>query len=103
MRITLRKMFVVLLILLAMADLAKAEEASFTISCTIPAIPGLNAPLIVEEKPQTNVANPAPTTTVKSQTETQEQAPAMIQEEQKERKTSENQDTLVIVKTVYSR
>lgn len=81
------------------------DNLSIPISCTIPAIPGVNAPLIEEETFKTKVDTPQPPK-VESQQETQPQtkSPPMIQEDsQKKKIINEDQKSLVIVKTIYSR
>jgi hypothetical protein len=68
------------------------NSASISVSATVPAIPGVNSPLLeVQNKrlPQQNQP---------------QQLPLTIQEETKEEKaSSENQDNIVLVKTFYVR
>ena len=91
------------MLLLALVDVALAGEGvSLSISCTIPAIPGVNAPLIEEQKPQIKTDTPTQPTAAAVKEETLQQAPAMIQQDN-QKETSENQATLVMVKTLYSR
>lgn len=98
--------FVLVLIVLAFlfTNVALAGDSlSFSISCTIPAIPGVNAPLIEEEKTQAKQDTPIQAKS-EPQKETQTQAPTMIlQDTQEEKINSEGQNSLVIVKTIYSR
>lgn len=97
-----REMIIGLIVLLTIADVACAEGISLTISCTIPAIPGVNAPPFEEETTQTKKDNPAQII-VEPQQENQP-TPTMIQQDKPEEKeTSEGQKTLAMVKTIYSR
>ena len=93
-----------LIIWLCLANLVFAgDNLSIPISCTIPAIPGVNVPLIEEETFKTKTDTPQQPK-VESQQETQPQTPAMIQEDtQGEMVISEDQKSLIIVKTIYSR
>lgn len=89
-----RNFIISAIISLLLAGVACAgDNLSLSISCTIPAIPGLNAPLIEEE-----------TLKVESQKEIQPQSPTMIQQDNQEEKLMyEEQNSLVLVKTIYSR
>ena len=92
----MKKIFpIVLIVLLFLTDAAQAGDGlSLSISCTIPAIPGVNAPLIEEETLKTQ----ADDSTVQSQ------PPVMLEEDSKEEKvTNEEQNPLAMVKTIYSR
>ena len=91
--------------LLSLADIVLAgDNLSMSISCTIPAIPGLNAPLIEEETSKTDMDVPVQSKT-ESQTEVQSPAPAMIEQDTQEEKViqEEDQKSLVMLKTIYSR
>jgi len=84
-----------LAILLILAGKSFAQTtSSVTVSFTIPVMPGLNAPLIEENK----TVKPQPEATtqqnVEPQKETKNSTPALIQTEKQEEK---------IVKTYYSR
>ena len=93
-----------LMILLFLMDAAQAGDGiSLSISCTIPAIPGVNAPLIEGETLKTQTDSTTQQK-IEPQAETQSQTPVMVQQDtQKEEITSEEQDSLVTVKTLYSR
>lgn len=90
------------LLALASVDTASAGESiSMTISCTIPAIPGLNAPMIEEEiqKADTPVEAEA-----LHQKELKPEAPTTIQEDSQEEKLiTEAEESFAIVKTIYDR
>lgn len=92
------------MILLFVTDAAQAGDGlSLSVSCTIPAIPGLNVPLIEEETLKTQ-ADTAREEKVELQIETTEQPPQTIQEDTpKEQLTDQEQNALVMVKTFYSR
>lgn len=92
---------IVTVMLLVLTGLAFAgDSGSFYVSCTIPLIPGVNAPLIEEETVKTQKD-----TTVQQNTEPQSQpqetAPEQIQQEDKT--TNDNSRPLVLVKTLYDR
>ena len=96
-----KKIIIMVMLLLSCShELFAAESIGFTISCTIPAIPGVNAPL-AEEKAlkldtpdtQTQEASPA--------NENEEKDPALIEEMQEIRLAGET--TPPLIKTVYSR
>ena len=93
-----------LMILISLTNTAHAGDGiSLSISCTIPAILGLNVPLIEEQtlKTQANIHMEQKT---EPQKETLEQSPEMIQEDtQGEKLIGEEQNSLVLVKTLYSR
>ena len=103
MRKILRESIIGLMILLNIVSVARAESISLSMSCTIPAIPGVNAPLIEQEKPQAKTDNPAQLT-VSAKQETQPQTATLIQQDTKiEKETSQTENSLVMVKTFYSR
>lgn len=99
-------LFVSLLIVLAFLSantVFAGDSLSLSISCTIPAIPGLNAPLIEEETSRIETGTSAQQKP-ESGKETQPQTPALIQQDTQEEKIiSEGQKSLVTVKTLYSR
>ena len=92
-----------LIILLSLANVVFAGDSlSLSISCTIPVIPGVNAPLIEQETSKTVETAAQPK--AKPEERIQPQTPTMIQEDSQEEKTaSDGQKSAVIVKTIYSR
>lgn len=101
--IGLRVSIIGLVILLSAVEAFAGDSRSISMSCTIPAIPGVNVPLIEEKTLQTE-AKPASQTALDSQKEIPQPAPAMIQQDtQEEKAINESQKTLVMVKTLYSR
>ncbi|MGD9015275.1 MAG: hypothetical protein PVI33_04555 [Candidatus Omnitrophota bacterium] len=79
------------------------DNISLSISCTIPSIPGVNAPLIEEESVKTETDTPAPTTP-----QTQKEAPAessqmVEQENQPQVQDNKGQKSIVVLRTIYSR
>jgi len=89
-------------VLLFLTELAQAGDSrTIGVSCTIPAIPGVNAPALVEEKTvNVNLEALSPQPTV----EQDELAPATIQQDSEKQATSTNGKTsLLMVKTLYSR
>jgi hypothetical protein len=89
-----------LLVLLLATDVCLCGDSStIMISCTIPAIPGVNAPLI-EENARIN----APVNSDFKVEKTEEQAISMIQQDaQVEKNIGTKDNSLVLIKTVYSR
>ncbi len=80
-----------LIILLSLMNVAIAGDSlSFTISCTIPAIPGLNAPLIEEKASETQM-NDTTAREMKVQQENELDTQEIIQEDRE------------TVQTIYSR
>ena len=107
-RITMKNLLVgpavALAIVLAMAGLALAgSTASVTVSCSIPVMPGLNAPLIEEEgiKTQENINAKQK---IAAQKETPQESIALPQQDiDKEEKIVEGGNSAMAVKTYYSR
>jgi hypothetical protein len=95
---------VALAIVLSMAGLALAgSTASVTVSCSIPIMPGLNAPLIEEEgvKTQENINTQEK---ISAQKETPQESIALPQQDiNKEEKIVEGGNSAMAVKTYYSR
>lgn len=92
-KMLLRKLMVALLIVLSTAGMSQAGDSlSLAVSCSIPAVPGLNVPLIEEETTRTE---PEQNTIIKNEIkeESKEQMPVMLVQE----------DTAKTVKTIYSR
>jgi hypothetical protein len=94
---------VLIFLLLVAGNWAYAEnKVSLTVSCTVPAIPGVNAPFLEQ---QIAIADPHPRRIEDSQSleqNQQEQSAPVIKEETK----GQNQDSegeLVLVKTFYVR
>jgi len=106
-----KKFITVLLIIFSLAGLAEAS-GSFTVSvsCSIPEIPGLNAPLIEEETTNANTAPSLTQVAVEKKQNTgnempkNQPAPATIQEDgQVKAVLAEGEVSRAIVKTAYSR
>ncbi len=103
---TIKNALVVLMFLLSLTGAASAVDIQ--VSCTIPAIPGVNVPLIEEE---TRIPPEDSTNTQESQTvfakanepqkTPQEQTSTLIQQENQ--LTTANEQPLIIVKTLYDR
>ncbi|MFA5118208.1 MAG: hypothetical protein WC695_05085 [Candidatus Omnitrophota bacterium] len=118
-----RNLMIAGLISLMLMGTVYAENASFSMSCTIPAIPGVNAPLIAsdaqkaQEGPQQGsfgVVSPNNQSVQQQSTEVpsiqkesapvQEQASELIQQEKKaDTQSNEISGVIVVVKTFYSR
>lgn len=83
-----------LMIILSTVNLSLASDnISIPVSCTIPAVPGLNAPLIKEETVKTGETE-----------EIKTDSPIMIQEDtKKEIRLADGRTISVIVQTIYSR
>lgn len=90
--------FCALLVSLLFVDMAFAGGTfSFAVSCTVPAIPGVNAPLIEEEaiKPKEVLQE-----TQKAEAKKDEE---QIFETEEEQITNKTKQPMVMVKTIYDR
>lgn len=98
----LKGIWIGLIVLLSTTDLSQAGDSiSIPVSCSIPAIPGLNAPPFPEEKSSEIQSNAQDT---RAQGETEENRSLFIQEEsKKEIQLIDGKTTSVIVQTIYSR
>ena len=92
----------IMLFCLVSASTASAGESiSMTISCTIPAIPGLNTPMVEEEVLRTE--SPVETQT-DYQKETLAVSSSVIQQDSQEEKIiTEGKESFLMVKTIYDR
>lgn len=104
MKDILKRLLTVLMLLLCFADTSFAEtNASFAVSFTIPVMPGINAPLLDQDKsPQTQ----APLNTqqnVETKKETESQAPTLLENEKQEESKEPGQTSQILVKTLYPR
>ena len=90
---------IALVITLSVINLAMAEgPAEIRIACTIPAIPGVNVP-ILKENPDQSVPKAKPT-----EEKTETSAPVMLQKETKGIHVSEEGNSVTVtVQTIYSR
>lgn len=105
MKKNLKKLIIGLMIFISITIGAAFAGDSFTIavSCTIPAIPGVNAPLIEEEISKTDTQATAPQE-VNLQKETSQPASETIQQAvQEEKVITSGQKPTMIVKTIYDR
>ena len=90
---------IIVLLLAAEATLAGPDTVNIAITCTIPAIAGLNAPLVNEK----DVKNQQ-TVTLQQQANDQEQvAAAPVKHQKGEMILAEKQTGSKLVKTIYSR
>ena len=98
------KTVIMLMVVLSFADVVKAEE--FQVSCVMPAIPGVNVPLIQEESivsPQSSPAETQPSS-VQENTSGEEPSPLIQQEDSSEGEVVLAQNNApVVVQTLYSR
>lgn len=94
-----------LIIILFFTGAAKAAESMvYSVSCSIPEVPGLNAPLIEEEtiKPQPNTPEVKIDNDTKGKTE--EQISTIVEEDTgKTPSVADKEKSFIIVKTIYSR
>jgi hypothetical protein len=72
------------------------ESTSIRLSCIIPAVPGVNVPLVKE-----NASSATETKNIEKQTNLYSQV--MFQKETQETRNTEGQKLLVKVETIYSR
>lgn len=85
-----------LMLVLPITEIALAESISFSVSCTIPAIPGLNAPPFPEEETvKADTPTPVQEETKTQKEEPKTESPSMIEEDTEEGNK--------LVKTIYSR
>lgn len=97
-------MIIGLIILLSLIRIAAAENISFTISCTIPAIPGVNVPPFEEETEKTKTEQAVMEEAKSPQEKAKTESSIMIQTDtQKEIGSVEGRTSSVLVKTVYAR
>jgi hypothetical protein len=103
MKIKIKALTIASIITLSFVNMVFAGESiTIPVSCSIPVVPGLNAPLIEQESTNTNTDNDA--TMPVEQKEESQTVPAMQQEEEgKEIILAEEKTAAVIVKTSYSR
>jgi hypothetical protein len=111
----MKKIAVILIILTVILPLSFATNClagnsqSITISCTIPAIPGVNAPAIEEKTVRSEDKKSTPSQTqnpkiAKNEEEKNSKSPNVIQqEEEKLTMLAKEQNKKVIVQTIYSR
>ena len=99
--ILIKTLIAILMVFLSIAHVLAGDSATLAISCSIPAIPGVNVPLL-EEKSLRAPADIPQETTEEPEKETPQ--PMLVQDDTKEEQvTSTGQQTLVAVKTIYSR
>ncbi len=100
-----KKVTIGLLIVLSTAGLSLAgDSASISISCTIPAIPGINVPLITEETKGLGLNNStAAEKNAVSAGEEINNTTALFQKDTEEIRRLEGKNCLVTLKTIYSR
>lgn len=86
---------------LFLADCASAgDSVSIQMSCTIPAIPGVNAPPF----PEQNTAKAGAIVAPEPQEQQEEnESPAILQEDTEEVRLADGSNALARVKTIYSR
>ena len=103
MKNTMLKTVIMLMVALSFAYAVKAEE--FQVSCVMPAIPGLNAPLIQEENVVSSQSSPAETQSLSNQENTPDEnsSPLIQQEDSTEEVVLAQNNTPVMVQTLYSR
>lgn len=93
-------------IMIALSGFGKSlagTNASFAVSFTIPVMPGINAPLIEEDKIKTQ-EEASLEQTAKAQEEKQESSPELIQQDEQQKEIIANgQQPEMLVKTLYSR
>jgi hypothetical protein len=101
MKSMLKKLVSGLMLVLSLADVAKAGDSySIPVSCTIPTIPGINAPLIKEEslRQSTGLTVQETVNTAIRQDEIMKKG-----DNTEQFLLAEKESTRGIVKTVYSR
>ena len=102
----LRELLMGMIVILAFSNMAWAgNSASIAVSCSIPEVPGLNAPPFLEKTVLIEPNNPKPKGTKIAQEEAQGEATNTVIEEESEKKIllAEGKSGSVIVQTIYSR
>lgn len=81
------------------------DSATLTVSCVIPAIPGVNAPLVEGQTVEKNIPAPTNEQIQPPEQNTQEPAPTMVQEDTRiaANTKQETDGQIVLVRTFYSR
>jgi hypothetical protein len=74
------------------------DSVSIAVSCTVPAIPGVNAPLLEAE---TTVVNSA--SQISKNGQLPDQSPTLQEDTEEENLNTQNQKNIVLVKTFYVR
>jgi hypothetical protein len=108
MKRKLRKMMVGLMLISSLYNVAFAENSiSIAVSCTIPAVPGLNVPWVAEKT--TRIESPPEVTSVQQETQklqekTEAESPNTIQEsKEKEIELADKRTSSVSIETLYVR
>jgi len=99
-----KKILLGLIILISTVNISLAGDSiSIAVSCSIPAIPGVNVPMIEEASVRTDQDQVAQKE-IKAQEETKEEAPqAVSPAPEKEMLLTEEKTNSVIMQTLYSR
>ncbi|GEM_PF-3523853 len=86
-------------------DLALAESITLSVSCTIPAIAGINAPMIEQESTRlaTDEKNTVNGQINAAQDQMQERSPSMLQAEKEDQLQQGAKSMPILIKTLYSR
>lgn len=104
MKKILKNSLLVLMLILSLQEGVKAQDAAtLSVSCTIPAIPGVNAPALIEEETIKEKSDILIRQGAEKQEERKESHPAMIQEDSEKSASFGGKAGLIVVKTVYSR
>ncbi|MCX5707703.1 MAG: hypothetical protein NTY14_01775 [Candidatus Omnitrophica bacterium] len=87
-----------LLLLLGAGSVFAEDSVSIAVSCTVPAIPGVNAPLL---EAQTTIVNSA--SQISKNGQLPDQSPTLQEDTEEENLNTQNQKDIVLVKTFYVR
>lgn len=101
----MEKILMIGLLIISLIGRAWAQDSfSISVSCSIPAVPGLNAPLIEEETPRVTETDEFTQKDAKNQEEIRLESPTLLQEDkEKQIQLAEGETSTVIVQTIYSR
>lgn len=103
-KITVRNMFFIVLLLIFACDGFCEDSVNINVSCTVPEIPGINAPLLKNENQIVKAETQEYTLQTDQQAANSEQPMPLIQEDvQEENSTVEERSLTVLVKTFYPR
>jgi hypothetical protein len=95
------KVLISLMLVLAIGDVSlAADSSSIPVSCSIPAVPGLNAPPIAEKTTERDLVE----RDTKIKEDAQEQSPSTIQEDDADKIVlADGKTSKIITQTIYSR
>jgi hypothetical protein len=92
-----------LMIVLSLSGIAAGESITFSVSCTIPEIPGVNAPPFEEKTTMRDVEQATQQDVALQEENKTEQLQTIQEESKKEVQLAEGKASSIAVQTIYSR